>query len=41
MARVRESTTLLSVLELAGVKEFAEVKVEGLIKGRIADASLS
>jgi hypothetical protein len=36
----QEGPTLLSVLELAGVREFSEVKVEGLTKGRIASAEL-
>jgi hypothetical protein len=37
----QEGPKLLSVLELAGIKEFSEVKVSGMTQGRIATAELT
>lgn len=36
----QEGPTLLSVLQLAGIREFSQVKASGLCRGRIASAEL-
>jgi hypothetical protein len=36
-----EGPTLLSVLELAGIKEFTKVQITGMVRGRIASAQLT
>lgn len=38
--RSEEGPTLLSVLELAGIKEFSKLTVVGMVRGRVATAEL-